>query len=142
MTDNRFTNIRKNSLEQLFLDGVFCFVTHAKVAFFITDPQIHRYTDRASRSFISLIFACPPLIYLRSPLTPSVRRPREECRSYIGDTAVIAGNPLESWSLALQWLLVPVPGACGACLPSLFPPLAIVLLEGQSRLQSTGFMLR
>ncbi len=42
-TDNRSTNIPKNPLEQLFLDGVFCFVTHSKVAFLI---MICKYTDK------------------------------------------------------------------------------------------------
>ncbi len=91
-THNRSTNIQKNPLEQLFLDGVFCFVTHSKVAFLIINPQIHRYTDGPSRFFISLFFACPRLIYLRSPLTPPVCQPREEFRSYPGDITVFVGG--------------------------------------------------
>ncbi len=41
-TDNRSTNIQKNPLEQLFSDGVICFVTHSKVAFLI---MIRKHTD-------------------------------------------------------------------------------------------------
>ncbi len=44
-TENQFTNVRTITVKQFCSDGVFCFVTPPKVAFFITNPQIDLYTN-------------------------------------------------------------------------------------------------
>jgi hypothetical protein len=141
------TRIRERTLWNIFFKTVSSVFFLPSLCFFWRPcARIQRYTDAPSHSFfILLILACPPLIYFRSPLAPQVHQPQEEFRSYpgdTGDTTVKSGNPLWSWIPALQWLLVPVLGGRGASLKSLFPPLAIVLLEGQSRLRLRGFMLQ